>query len=38
VRRVVADTIWHEVGHYFGHGEGHIALREEEGSNMYREE
>lgn len=28
VREVVADTIWHEVAHYFGYGEEEVAQRE----------
>lgn len=28
VREVVADTIWHEVAHYFGYGEEGVARRE----------
>ncbi|HEY0010664.1 MAG TPA: metallopeptidase family protein [Candidatus Paceibacterota bacterium] len=35
VRSVVRDTIWHEIGHYFGHGEEAIMHREEEGKNTY---
>jgi len=36
IRRVVRDTIWHEVGHYFGHGDEHIHRREDEGTNEFR--
>ena len=28
VRQVVADTVWHEVAHYFGQGEETVARRE----------
>ena len=35
VRQVVRDTLWHEVGHYFGHGEEHIQRREEEGTSGF---
>ena len=35
VRTVVHDTIWHEVGHYFGYDEGHIEDREFRGTNEY---
>lgn len=38
VRSVVRDTIWHEVGHYFGYDDEHIGLREQQGSNVFREE
>lgn len=38
VRGVVRDTIWHEVGHYFGYDDEHIELREDEGSNAFRDE
>ena len=30
VRRVVADTVWHEVAHHFGLGEEAVNLRERE--------
>jgi predicted Zn-dependent protease with MMP-like domain len=36
VRKVVRDTIWHEVGHYFGHDDEHIEGREAEGTNEYK--
>ena len=36
VRRVVRETIWHEVGHYFGLEEGAINEREEEGTNSFK--
>jgi predicted Zn-dependent protease with MMP-like domain len=36
VRKVVQDTIWHEVGHYFGYDDLHIESREEEGTNKYK--
>jgi predicted Zn-dependent protease with MMP-like domain len=35
VRRVVRETVWHEVGHYFGLSEGEIGEREGEGTNQY---
>lgn len=35
VREVVRDTIWHEVGHYFGYGDEQIHLREDEGTNEF---
>ena len=35
VRKVVLETIWHEVGHYFGLEEEPIARREEEGTNSF---
>lgn len=35
VRQVVQDTVWHELGHYFGHDEAHIHSREEERSNRF---
>ncbi len=37
VRIVVRETIWHEVGHYFGLTEEEIHLRETEASNTYGE-
>ncbi len=30
IKKVVADTIWHEVGHYFGLGEEAVRRRENE--------
>lgn len=30
VRRVVAETVWHEFAHYFGMDEGQVRLREAE--------
>lgn len=36
VRKVVKDTIWHEIGHYFGYDDAHIHLREDEGTNVFR--
>lgn len=33
VREVVADTVWHEVAHYFGYGEEEVARREHERNN-----
>ena len=36
VRKVVRDTIWHEVGHYFGHNDEHIYRREDEGTNTFK--
>ncbi|MEA2701362.1 MAG: hypothetical protein QOE22_71 [Candidatus Parcubacteria bacterium] len=36
VRRVVRDTVWHELGHYFGHDDEHIHRREDEGTNEFR--
>ena len=35
VRKVVRDTIWHEVGHYFGYDDLHIHRREDEGTNTF---
>lgn len=37
VRRVIRETIWHEVGHYFGHDEPSIEEREIRGDNHFRE-
>jgi len=33
--RVTAETLWHEVGHYFGLTEEEIHAREEEGTNAF---
>lgn len=35
IRRVAAETLWHEVGHYFGLSEEEIHEREEEGTNAF---
>jgi len=35
VRQVVRDTLWHEVGHYFGHDETHIEEREQGGTSGF---
>jgi len=35
VRIVVRETIWHEVGHYFGLPEQGVHEREEEGTNQF---
>lgn len=37
VRLVIRETIWHEVGHYFGHDEPSIEAREHKGDNHFRE-
>ncbi len=34
VRRVVAETVWHEVAHYFGLDHGEIEKREEKRSRL----
>ncbi len=35
VRIVVRETLWHEVGHYFGYGEEAINEREDEQTNRF---
>lgn len=35
VREVVRDTIWHELGHYFGYDDFHIHQREDAGTNEF---
>ncbi|HWH16409.1 MAG TPA: metallopeptidase family protein [Candidatus Paceibacterota bacterium] len=37
VRIVVRETIWHEVGHYFGLGESELHERERESSNAFKD-
>lgn len=37
VRNVVRDTIWHEIGHYFGHNDPDMYRREDEGTNVFKE-
>lgn len=35
VRIVVRETLWHEVGHYFGLPEHEVNKREDEGTNRF---
>lgn len=35
IRAVVRETIWHEIGHYFGHGDEALHEREDEGTNRF---
>jgi len=35
IYRVLRETLWHEVGHYFGLSEEEIHEREEEGTNAF---
>ena len=35
VRRVIRETVWHEVGHYFGLDEDGVGKREDEGTNRF---
>ena len=35
VRVVVRETVWHELGHYFGHNDAVLHIREDEGSNAF---
>lgn len=35
IQEVVHETIWHELGHYFGYDDEHIHLREDEGTNEF---
>lgn len=35
VRKVVRETLWHEIGHYFGLDEQPINKREGEGTNAF---
>lgn len=37
VRIVVRETLWHEVGHYFGLPEHEVNEREDEGTNRFAE-
>ncbi len=37
VRKIVRETLWHEVGHYFGLDEEPINRREGEGTNKFAE-
>ncbi len=36
VRIAVRETLWHEIGHYFGYDEETIREREDTGTNRYR--
>ncbi|CAN5745123.1 metallopeptidase family protein [soil metagenome] len=35
IRTIVRETLWHEVGHYFGHGEETLREREAEDTNSF---
>ena len=35
VTKVVRETLWHEIGHYFGYDDEHIHRREDEGTNRF---
>lgn len=35
VAKVVRETVWHEIAHYFGMDEPDVHRREEEGTNRY---
>ncbi len=34
LEKIVRDTVWHEIAHYFGYDDFAIALREESGTNF----
>jgi predicted Zn-dependent protease with MMP-like domain len=34
IRRIVKETVWHEIAHYFGYNDAMIEEREEEGTNF----
>ncbi|MGB4076733.1 MAG: metallopeptidase family protein [Minisyncoccia bacterium] len=36
VRKVIRETLWHEVGHYMGFEEGPLNRREDEGTNAFK--
>lgn len=36
IRRVVKETVWHEIAHYFGYDDEAIGEREGEGTNFSR--
>ncbi len=36
VRKIIRETIWHEVAHYFGFSERDVGRREEDGTNYSR--
>ncbi len=38
VRLAVRETLWHEIGHYFGMSEEAVHAREEKGTNRYAED
>ena len=35
MEKVVRETLWHELGHYFGLDEPHVREREDEGTNRF---
>ena len=36
VRLAIRETLWHEIGHYFGMSEAEVHGREEDGTNGFR--
>lgn len=36
IRRIIRDTIWHEIAHYFGMDEYEVDAREVEGTNEFK--
>ncbi len=36
VEEAVRETLWHEIGHYFGLEEGQIRVREHRGTNRFK--
>ena len=34
IRKIVKDTVWHEIGHYFGWGDDDLYEREDEDKNF----
>ncbi len=36
VRLAIRETLWHEIGHYFGLGEEAVHAREETGTNQFK--
>lgn len=36
VKRIIRDTIWHEIAHYFGMDEFEVEEREAEGTNEFK--
>ena len=36
IKRIIRDTMWHEIAHYFGMDEFDVEEREEAGTNEYK--
>lgn len=35
IQQAIRQTLWHELGHYFGYDDFHLHIREDEGTNEF---